>query len=94
MDNEKMPYHLTITDNETGEVMLDTDSYAIIGSVGVENGASSVGFTNCDIYELAVAVQAAEGAVAEVKRGEPKLRMLVRLHRRLSARRARKARTA
>lgn len=42
MENEtKKRYHITITDNETGEIKCDSDSAAIIGAYDTDNNATA-----------------------------------------------------
>lgn len=43
---KEMPYHITITNNETGEV-FDTDSIGFIASVLTEDGVSSFSMFDC-----------------------------------------------
>jgi hypothetical protein len=46
-------YHIIITNNETGQVLADTDTDAIIGAFTEGEGTRSVCYTNCDMAELA-----------------------------------------
>lgn len=42
-----MKYHITIMDNETGEVYLDDDSAAIVGAVTNKDRVSAISYTRC-----------------------------------------------
>lgn len=83
--NEKKRFHVTITDNETGEVLHDTDAHAIVAGIGAEGGAGVIGCTACDKKQLAVTIQAAEDAVRELYACTPGLHEAVLLHRLLTA---------
>ena len=53
-----MKYHITITDNETGEVLRDLDSNAIAASIDAEDFTVEVFFARCnsDTWVSTVAV--------------------------------------
>lgn len=52
-------YHITITNNETGKVLADTNSDAIIGAFTEGEGTRSVCYTECDAAELAATLTGA-----------------------------------
>lgn len=53
MDKQK-PYHITITDNATGEVLQELDFDALLGAAHVEEGlAATLIVTECDAIALA-----------------------------------------
>lgn len=46
-------FHITITDNETGETIVDQDTKAIIGAFDSdEDSTAGMGFTHCNATEL------------------------------------------
>lgn len=59
-----MRFHITITNNESGEVLIDQDTKAIIGAFdGDENSTHCMGYTSCNVSELLnTAVTAAQTA--------------------------------
>ena len=63
-----MKYNLTIKDNETGEVVRNIDTNAIVGAVGTGKGtAQGIYVTECTLLETAgvamVAMRAVDVAV-------------------------------
>ena len=77
MENEKkMKFHLTITNNETGEVLHDVDACAIIAGVneGKENG--SIAMVDCGPVDLLEALMTTEETVQDVYTEHPELRAL------------------
>jgi hypothetical protein len=65
-------YHIIITNNETGQVLEDTDTDAIIGAFIEGEGTRSVCFLACNTPELAAtltsALQIANKKLAELPR--------------------------
>lgn len=66
-----MKLHITITDNETGKVILSKDTNAIIGAIdGGEDGTGRIVCTNCDSICLAAtaagAIQSANQAIEDL----------------------------
>ena len=60
---KKMKMHITITNNETGEVIAEHDTNAIVAGIDLENGTRSLVKANCDPIAFACALHAAQGAV-------------------------------
>lgn len=48
-----MRFHVTITDNETGKTIHDTDACAIIAGIEETKGSASFVLTNCGGDEMA-----------------------------------------
>lgn len=46
-------YHIKITNNETKEVLLDSDSKCILGAVADETGVEKICFISCNGLTLA-----------------------------------------
>ena len=59
MNNPK-PFHLTITNNETGEVLHDVDFDALLGAVHTGRGIDAFGVNSCDAATLAATLAGAE----------------------------------
>ena len=77
-------FHITITNNNTGESILDTDSDAIIGAVKNDIGVNAVAFTNCCTSGYAQTIAAAQAVVNELLKENKKLKLLVRVMNLLS----------
>lgn len=45
-------YHIKITNNETKEVILDSDSKCILGAVADDTGVEKISFISCDGFTL------------------------------------------
>lgn len=75
MKNEKkLKYHITLTNNETGEVFLDHDTSAIIGAAqGPDDSARGICAINCSGFELFQTLSMAIGALEEVRTLNPSL---------------------
>ena len=58
-----MRFHITITDNKTGEVIRDLDTCAIIGAVDVDERTGVMVLTECNNLELAATAAGALEAV-------------------------------
>lgn len=70
-------FHVTITDNETGEVIHDADSGAIIAGIDAGDGTVSIGKASCDSFSLAAAILCAKKAIDACLEGDPFLQCLV-----------------
>ena len=63
-----MKLHITITDNETGNVIHEADTNAVIAGCKTEEGAAAICSVKCDDIELASAIFAAEEAIRAIKK--------------------------
>ena len=72
-------FHITITDNETGRVIQEADTCAIIGGYTIDDGATGMAVVHCNDIELAHALNAAEAAVAATYQKKPELKLLTLL---------------
>ena len=72
-------FHVTITDNETGEVIHDKDTTAIIG--GFENGdkTTMLVFTDCNFVDIACTLTAAKQAINAITKDGHRGRKLDKL---------------
>ncbi len=76
-ETKKMPFHLTITDNRTGETVRDLDFDALIGSAHISNDeAAGLFVTSCNTLAVAATVAAAESTLHHVEQKDPMLRLL------------------
>ena len=72
-------FHIKITNNETGEVLQEADTCAIMGGFAVEGGAVGVVLTECSPLEHGMAINAAEEAIKQVYREHPELKLAAML---------------
>ena len=71
---KKLKYHITLTNNETGEVFMDHDTSAIIGAAqGPGADAQGICAINCSGFELFQTLSMAIGALEEVRTLNPPL---------------------
>lgn len=76
MEDEKMPFHLTITDNRTGETVRDLDFDCLIGAVHLsEKQAGGLYITSCSTATIAATVVATESTLDHVQQLDPTLRL-------------------
>lgn len=72
MENSKKKFHITLTNNETGNV-FDADSDCIIGSVVTGKGARSFSLCSCTSLELLKGIYAVLDAVEYLRKNDPDL---------------------
>ena len=70
-----MKFTLIIKNNETGEILKEVESNAIVAGVDTETGTAAVGMSCCNAFDLVNACRAADKAILSVL-GDPKTRML------------------
>ena len=68
-----MRFHVTITDNETGEVLHDADACAILAGINGGRTTASIHMTACGPLPLAETLSAAEDVVQEVRSRHPEI---------------------
>lgn len=76
MNDKKMKFHITITNNETGETLHDEDACAIIAGVNEGDRTGSIIMTDCGPEDLVETLNGAENGVMTVYEGHPELRAL------------------
>ena len=64
-------FHITITNNETGEILHDNDTAAIIGAYAFANGAYAIGLTACNGITLMATINTAEHVVKRLLEEHP-----------------------
>ena len=67
-------FHIKITNNETGEVLQEADTCAIMGGYTVDEGAVGMALVDCSTREHGMAINAAEQAIEHVYQNHPGLR--------------------
>ena len=75
-----MKFHVTIKNNETGEILHDDDCNAIIGGICENEKSASVVFTSCNGLALARCVFSAKKAIDESIPEDPIIRSMVALY--------------
>ena len=75
-----MSYKITITNNETGEILIDNDNaVAIVGAISDEKKTTGILFTCCDAPNLACTVDGAESVISRIKREVPEIKAILQL---------------
>lgn len=69
-------FHIRISNNETGEVLQEADTCAIIGGYVNDEGAVGMLLTHCSPLDHARAINAAESAVNASYRARPELKLM------------------
>lgn len=72
-------FHIKITNNETGEVLQEADTCAIMGGYTVDDGAVGIALAECSASEHGMAIHAAEQAIKHVYQNRPELMFAVML---------------
>lgn len=76
----KKSFHITITDNETGEVFHDVDSDCIIGAVHGDEHTAGIALLKCGPTEAADTVVAVKSTIKEAKEVHPEIELFEMLH--------------
>ncbi|MBR5865745.1 MAG: hypothetical protein IKY89_05680 [Alistipes sp.] len=76
MESNKMKFHITITDNETGETLHDSDTIAIIGVFHDGEEAHGIGYTLCNPLRLAHTLRSCENVLDATRERNPELGVL------------------
>jgi len=75
-ENNEKPFHLTIANNETGEIIRELDFDALIGAAHIsEEEAGGLFVSKCSRFDLAATVVAAEDTLRLIEQQDPMLRM-------------------
>lgn len=69
-------FHITIKNNETGEITHDLDTSAIVAGILDDDGSYSVSATSCNALELLQTVNSAEKAINLIYKKRPELLVL------------------
>lgn len=79
MEEKKMKFHITITDNETGETLKDRDACCIIGACNVGEYTEGMALVHCSAPDLANAINGAEKSINHMKSEHPELELLLKI---------------
>ena len=83
MSEQKKPYHLTITDNETGEPCVDLDFDTIIGVAHLAEGEVDNFFiTESNLHAIAETAICTEGLLKKIHKDHPWLDPAMKLLKR------------
>lgn len=81
--SEKKPFHLVITDNETGETLHDYDTDCIIGAANQEESTVCIGTCrDCTVGDIIETITGVEETVKEFEKDDPRLGLLLEISRR------------
>ncbi len=69
-------FHIKITNNETGEVLQEADTCAIIGGYTNDEGAVGILLAHCSPLDHARAINAAETAINHIYQVRPELKLM------------------
>lgn len=76
MEDKKMKFHITVTDNETGEKLHDSDACAIIGAFNDGEYTQGLGSVYCGAEDILFAVEVAEEVIEGFMERHPELLLL------------------
>lgn len=75
-----MSFKVTIINNENGEVLVNEENAgAVIGAVETEKDVCCLGFTECNIVQLAQAVEGAQNAIKTLMETKPAIELFLKL---------------
>lgn len=78
--DEQKAYHITITDNKTGEKKIDSDTDCVVGgySINDEKGVA-ISISACNLATIIGTAQTAQTAVKEITADKPLAKLLLKL---------------
>ena len=75
--NKRKPYHIKIVDNETGNVIADTDTNCIIGAFNESNGTRQIGIVKCNIVDLTATCAGAKESIDNMTKNHPFAKLML-----------------
>lgn len=81
-------FHITITDNETGETLKEADACAIIGACNEDEHTASIVLSKCGTMDLLHTLRGASKAIDRCLEDEPLLRALYEVANKMDAEKA------
>lgn len=81
-------WHITITENETGNTRLDIDTDAIIAGIDEGERTHVIHMTDCRVTDHAAAICGVLGSIKEARKENPILDFLVELWEKQEPKRA------
>ena len=79
MTKEREGFHITITNNKTGETLHDADVCAIIGAFNDGARTGCVCLTSCDAFDIAHTIDGVEDVIQNVYNDHPEIRLFVEM---------------
>jgi predicted transcriptional regulator len=76
-----MKFHITITNNETNEIIADHDTDAIVGAFRRDDGIQGVAAVCCNPLELASTVETVRDVLGGIEERDPELKQLTKIVR-------------
>lgn len=70
-------FHITITNNDTGAYILDTDSDAIIGAVEEDDSVGAMAFVSCDTETYAQTIAVVQKVVNKLLEEDKNIKPIV-----------------
>lgn len=81
-------FHITITDNETGETLKEADACAIIGACNEDKHTASIVLSQCSTLDLLSTLRGVSAAIDTCLEDEPILRALYEAVNKMDAEKA------
>lgn len=72
-------FHITITNNTTGETLHDTDVCAIVGAFNEGERTAVVCLTACNAFDIAATINGANKAIQHICADHPELELFAKL---------------
>lgn len=72
-------YKVIVTDNETGEILLQKEGNAVITSVTGRKDTSSFNVANSNVFDICSNIKGAIKSINEIYKGHPEIKKLVEL---------------
>ena len=66
-------FHITITNNETGETLHDLDTKAIVGAILDDDGTFQIAFNKCNVNDMLNVIDGAERTLKHIYKKHPEL---------------------
>ena len=72
-----LKYHIKVTDNETGEIVHESNRNCIIAGLGNEKGAAEMCIFDCDLVSIVGTVKAALFAIERMRKDDPEIEFIL-----------------
>ena len=79
MTKERKGFHITITNNETGETLHDADVCAIVGAFNEGERTAVVGLTMCNALDIAETINGAKDAIQHICADHPEIDLFAKV---------------
>lgn len=82
MENSRPRFHITVTDHTTGEIIVDTDTTAILGAVDkADEGTGHMIFLDADCVAIAATYLGVAEVLEDVGKKVPITKIISALHK-------------